>query len=563
MGYKTMLAGQLLKTAGGKIKTGILNTKDNVSDYVAEKREQSQETQRLIRQGQEMYQEACSRNYACQEMLKQESAWFYQQVEHINARLFHTYQCVCTYVDTQYLENVVDKKSMELPSQQIAYGSKMDYTPLKAVTGGLMSAGAAIGVVTAIGTAGTGTAISSLSGAAYISSMLACMGGGTLAAGGLGVTGGLAVLGATAVIPAAAIGAYGLDKKITQDYQQATQYYNEVQVFTAKVNEAWQNAMAICNAYKELSMSTSSFGQFFSDMLNMSSGAIGMGEGESFQPLLNEAALILHGYINIPILKDNIFYDGFTRELKELNIRAGECRHSFYQYFISLSSEQQDFMESCRQDDFAHRLAEAKTYMEGKFGSSWKQLQANTQTFLVTGGAFFEQMSAIRQSMDYSGVCFMLGKAMEVELKKRLFKGFCQYVESQRPMALYASDWPKILCGRSASGTPCLRADGQITLGALAYICCGKYGDDVSAASQHMKWLSSYGRSVLFNQILSDREVQELFAYMGKFIHHVADTYRNPSAHNQIISYSKALECLNYILEQEKGFPWIMKCFRK
>ena len=53
--------------------------------------------------------------------------------------------------------------------------------------------------------------------------MLACMGGGTLAAGGLGVTGGLAVLGATAVIPAAAIGAYGLDKKITQDYQQATE----------------------------------------------------------------------------------------------------------------------------------------------------------------------------------------------------------------------------------------------------------------------------------------------------------------------------------------------------
>ena len=52
MGYKTMSVGQLLKTAGGKIKTGILNTKDNVSDYVAEKREQSQETQRLIRQGQ-------------------------------------------------------------------------------------------------------------------------------------------------------------------------------------------------------------------------------------------------------------------------------------------------------------------------------------------------------------------------------------------------------------------------------------------------------------------------------------------------------------------------------
>lgn len=563
MGYKTVLAESLLRSAGGKIKSGVINTKDNVSDYIEEKKLQSQEAKRLATEAQEMYQKACSRNYACQEMLQQESSWFYQQVEYINASLFDTYRYVCAYVDADYLEHAIHKQQLRLPSQQLPYGSKMDYTPLKAITGGIMTAGAAIGLATAVGTAGTGVAISSLSGAAYISSMLACLGGGTLASGGMGVTGGLAVLGATAVIPAAAIGAYGLDKKITKEYEQAKEYYDEVTKFSAQVEAGWHNAMSICHAYKELSMSASSFGQFFGDMLNMSPGAIGMGEVDSFQPLLNEAAVILYGYFNMSIVKDNVFYAGYAQALKELNVKAGECRHNFYEYFIGLSSEQQDFMESCRQDDFSSRLLAAKNYVEARFGHSWKRLQPNTQTFLITGVAFFEQMSAIRQSMDYSGVCFMLGKAMEVELKKRLFREFCQYIEANRPLALYAGDWPQILCGKNASGAPCLRSDNQITLGSLAHICHAQYGDDTPAVGRHMHWLSSYGKSVLFRQVLSDAEVQEIFAYMAKFIHHVADAYRNPSAHNKIISYGKAEECLNYILEQEKGFPWIMDNFRK
>lgn len=83
----------------------------------------------------------------------------------------------------------------------------------EAVGGGAIAAssGALIGVAsygtaTLLGTASTGTAISSLSGVVATKATLAWFGGGPLAAGGLGVAGGTAVVGGIAVAPALAVG---------------------------------------------------------------------------------------------------------------------------------------------------------------------------------------------------------------------------------------------------------------------------------------------------------------------------------------------------------------------
>ncbi len=74
--------------------------------------------------------------------------------------------------------------------------------------GFLLGAKAAItGVVAAYGTAGTGVAIGSLSGAAAKSATLAWLGGGSLASGGFGVAGGTLVLTSAAVVVVAALAA--------------------------------------------------------------------------------------------------------------------------------------------------------------------------------------------------------------------------------------------------------------------------------------------------------------------------------------------------------------------
>lgn len=74
-----------------------------------------------------------------------------------------------------------------------------------AIAGVGLGAGTAAGVfavVSATATASTGTAIASLSGAAASSATLAWLGGGSLAAGGLGIAGGTAVLTGVVALPA-------------------------------------------------------------------------------------------------------------------------------------------------------------------------------------------------------------------------------------------------------------------------------------------------------------------------------------------------------------------------
>lgn len=65
------------------------------------------------------------------------------------------------------------------------------------IAGGFAASGATTAVVMAVGTASTGTAISSLSGIALTNATLAALGGGSIATGGAGIAGGTALLGAT------------------------------------------------------------------------------------------------------------------------------------------------------------------------------------------------------------------------------------------------------------------------------------------------------------------------------------------------------------------------------
>ena len=99
------------------------------------------------------------------------------------------------------------------------------------------------GTVGAIGIASTGTAISSLGGAAANSAVLAWLGGGSLAVGGGGMAAGAATLvavtaGATAVVTILAAGtlvSLHFGKKLTE----AKEYEKEVGVAVASLEKAW------------------------------------------------------------------------------------------------------------------------------------------------------------------------------------------------------------------------------------------------------------------------------------------------------------------------------------
>lgn len=103
--------------------------------------------------------------------------------------------------------------------------------------------------VMAFGAASTGTAISSLSGAAATNATLAWLGGGSLAAGGGGMAAGTAVLGTTTATTTGvfALAAAGLvaSAYYSKKYTEATAYLEEVKKARAKAKLGWAAMEAI------------------------------------------------------------------------------------------------------------------------------------------------------------------------------------------------------------------------------------------------------------------------------------------------------------------------------
>lgn len=90
------------------------------------------------------------------------------------------------------------------------------------------AAGGSLGFMSTFGIASTGTAISSLSGAAATNATLAALGGGALASGGGGMALGSTVLGGVTVIPTAMILSHQYAKKSEETLTEATKYYSDV-----------------------------------------------------------------------------------------------------------------------------------------------------------------------------------------------------------------------------------------------------------------------------------------------------------------------------------------------
>jgi hypothetical protein len=102
---------------------------------------------------------------------------------------------------------------------QIAKGSSF----IKAASGGSLA------FMSQFGIASTGTAISSLSGAAATNATLAALGGGALSAGGGGMALGSAVLGGVSILPAAMMMSWAFAKESEKALTEAKEYHSKLE----------------------------------------------------------------------------------------------------------------------------------------------------------------------------------------------------------------------------------------------------------------------------------------------------------------------------------------------
>lgn len=112
--------------------------------------------------------------------------------------------------------------------------------------GGATLAAGAYGLAGIVGTASTGTAIGTLSGAAATNATLAWLGGGTLSAGGMGVTGGMALLGGVVAVPAVLVGMFFVANAAEKKLNEARDFSEKVGAFEEQVETLVGQLSRIC-----------------------------------------------------------------------------------------------------------------------------------------------------------------------------------------------------------------------------------------------------------------------------------------------------------------------------
>ncbi|MFA9486903.1 MULTISPECIES: chemotaxis protein [unclassified Moraxella] len=116
----------------------------------------------------------------------------------------------------------------------IAYAGKL----VGGVAGGSAAAYAVYGGTMALAAASTGTPIAALSGVAAYNATMAAIGGGSLAAGGLGITGGPMILSGVVAAPVIAITGWAFASHAEDALEKARSIRQEVRDYTEQVNKS-------------------------------------------------------------------------------------------------------------------------------------------------------------------------------------------------------------------------------------------------------------------------------------------------------------------------------------
>lgn len=151
--------------------------------------------------------------------------------------------------NSDFVNNLNKLKLSNLELKQMNDLSESASALLKGGIAGV-GAGALIGWgvyngVALLGTAGTGTAITTLSGVAASNATLAWIGGGTVAAGGLGAAGGSAILGGLVAGPALLVLGGVMNSNAEKNLNNAYSSLNEAKIFSEQMLTAREELMLI------------------------------------------------------------------------------------------------------------------------------------------------------------------------------------------------------------------------------------------------------------------------------------------------------------------------------
>lgn len=283
--------------------------------------------------------------------LQKEKDQFTYILNQITYRL-PTYKAIVSYMeqrqDTVTYDSVVTFKDVPFVMGKDIETDTASSLKVAGATGIATGLGT-VGLMTAFGSASTGTALSALTGSAYIHATLAALGGGSLATGGFGMIGGAIALGTAFLAPAAVVGGYLLNKQVRKAYDEAVSRKAEAVEFKREQLIFFQKLHKGIQSFRHLNYEFYAFSRFFDELLNMSIPAFAIGINDSYKKLVKKSIEIVNCFTNISIITKNEWINvNLDNDIQKVVAQVGECKNWLRILMRSLGVEEAEAMNKAR-----------------------------------------------------------------------------------------------------------------------------------------------------------------------------------------------------------------------
>ena len=222
----------------------------------------------------------------------------------------------------------------------------------------------------------------------------------------------------------------------------------------------------------------------------------------------------------------------------------------------------------------SERLPEAgaiRGELKQLFDPIWDRLDPRTQRELFSAKMSYQLLAQKEcgNDIDFSGVCTLASKAMEVECEKYFYKRFRQYIFEQTPEKRRDAQFVEAL-SLTPEAEKQSKQRGGFTLGSVQHILKPRYDrekGEFEPYKRYMAVLTAYARERLFSpgvgaDLMDDQQIRNILWTYVDYVNTVKNQYRNPSVHKDIISQQNALSCLDYVVDVEKKLKEMVSAFQ-
>ncbi len=226
-----------------------------------------------------------------------------------------------------------------------------------------------------------------------------------------------------------------------------------------------------------------------------------------------------------------------------IEVHTTECVENILEYKREISTDAQ------------FRQEEAKL-IESFGQDTWDKLSDDSKTFLITAKFMYNRFLELEEQIDYSGVCVLVTKSLEVEIFKRFFKNFIEYLDEK-----YERDYTKYHTALLYNKEKPLRSE-RFTMGNIAFVMCKKqrWEDSEEEIENNKERLMEYCRERVFSNN-STKEIERMLDSYASSIEMIKHKYRNPSAHRNHIRRKTAQECFDLIVDVHKLLKEMLDSF--